>query len=245
MSDSDNNANGPEEQVITSKQDVGAMNSVAMVLPVNAKPMELIDALLKSHQSLYQHIQEDPLLANVVKLVLISACCLLIYGVIMGAFSGELQWFVAPTKVLFGTFLSALLCFPSLYVLSALGGADLDPMQAAAFLVSSVALTGLLLVGFAPVAFVFTFSIEALPFMGIVHLLIWGISLYFGMRYAIRGLAAFGGKDAMIMKIWVFIFVLTLLQMSTTLRPILGSADYMFTTEKQFFLAHWFEALGN
>jgi multisubunit Na+/H+ antiporter MnhE subunit len=35
--------------------------------------------------------------------------------------------------------------------------------------------------------------------------------------------------------------VLTLLQMSTTLRPILGEASQPITSEKKFFLVHWAE----
>ncbi|SEH09022.1 hypothetical protein [Candidatus Venteria ishoeyi] len=210
-------------------------------LPTQARFMQLIDALLKSHRSLYRHIYGDSLRSNAFKLLLLALFSLLVYGLIMGAFSGGIQWFAAPLKVALGTTLAALLCYPSLYILVALSGADLRPGQAAALLISSLALMTILLVGFAPVAFVFTFSIQALPFMGMVHLLIWLVSLYFGLRYFIQGVITLGGKDLMMLKVWVFIFLLTLMQMSTTLRPILGTGERWFTPEKQFFILHWLQ----
>jgi len=228
----------------TDRPEIGSSHIHIIPLPPQAQSIQLVDALLKSHQSVYQHIRTDALRDNALKLSLIAVACLFVYGVIIGAFSGEIQWLAAPIKVVLGTALTALLCYPSLYILSALSGTDLRPAQIAMLLISSLALTGLLLVGFAPVAFVFTFSIQALPFMGFIHLLVGLTSLYFGMRYMAHGVVSLGAKDTTMIKVWAAIFLLTLLQMSTTLRPILGSADYLFTTEKQFFLLHWFNAVN-
>ncbi len=209
-------------------------------LSTQAPLLQLVDVLLKAHHSLYQYIRlGQNLTTNTRTMALLALLCLLVYGVIMGAFSGGIQWWVAPLKLALGTALAALLCYPSLYILAALSGADLRPSQAAMLLVSSLALTALLLIGFAPVAFVFTFSIQALSFMGLVHLLVWFTSLYFGLRFAARGVAELGGKDPTLLKVWALIFLLTLMQMSTTLRPVLGAGERLFTPEKQFFLEHW------
>ncbi len=213
-------------------------------LPEHAGFMQLVDALLKSHESVFLHIKTDALARNALQLVALAGACLFVYGLIMGAFSGGDQWLAAPIKVMLGTALATLLCYPSLYILAALGGADLSPGQAAALLISTVALSTILLIGFAPVAFVFTFSIQALPFMGLIHLLIWIVSLHFGLRYFKQGLMALGGKDPTTIKVWILIFLLTLMQMSTTLRPILGSSEQWLVPEKQFFITHWLEALS-
>lgn len=39
--------------------------------------------------------------------------------------------------------------------------------------------------------------------------------------------------------VWATIFLLVGLQLTTTLRPILGRSDRLFTPEKRFFLEHW------
>jgi hypothetical protein len=44
--------------------------------------------------------------------------------------------------------------------------------------------------------------------------------------------------------IWISIFLLVTLQLSTSLRPILGRSDKLLTTEKKFFLQHWGDMMG-
>ena len=46
--------------------------------------------------------------------------CHLIYGVILGLFSGDAQLYLVPVKFLGGTILGALICYPSLLFLHAL-----------------------------------------------------------------------------------------------------------------------------
>jgi len=210
----------------------------------SASVMQLVDALLKRPRSFFLYIQSDEFsLNNSLKLTLIALIGLLIYGFIMGSFTGNIQWVASPIKIIMGTTLTALLCYPSLYILVALSGADLRPSQIGILLISSIALTAILLLGFAPVAFIFTFSIQTLPFMGVIHLILWLGSLYFSLDYLSKGLVQMGSKDVSLVKFWLVIFMVTLLQMSTTLRPILGQEDYLLTTEKKFFLQHWFESL--
>jgi hypothetical protein len=45
------------------------------------------------------------------------------------------------------------------------------------------------------------------------------------------------------LKIWMLIFTLVVIQMTTALRPIIGTADTFLPQEKKFFLAHWFEQM--
>jgi hypothetical protein len=44
------------------------------------------------------------------------------------------------------------------------------------------------------------------------------------------------------LRLWGFIFVLVVLQMSTTLRPLLGIYEPLRANEKKFFVTHWFDA---
>ena len=71
--------------------------------------------------------------------------------------------------------------------------------------------------------------------MGTLHLFFWLVGLGFGLRF----LAA-GSRH---LKTWTVIFVVVCLQMTTTLRPIVGHAERFLPTEKKFFIAHWWESL--
>ena len=212
-------------------------------LPEKTQLMHLVDALLKNPDTIYQQIEHNDFDRHLAKLLLIFTVCIVFYGSIVGSFSGHIQWFAAPLKIFFGTCLTGILCFPSLYILSCISGVDLRPVQLTGLLISSLALTSILLLGFAPIAFIFTFSIKTLPFMGMIHLAIWCISLYFGLRFLNNGLTKMGSSNDVMIKAWATILLVTLLQMSTSLRPILGESDSLLTAEKMFFLEHWTESL--
>ena len=213
-------------------------------LPESASTMQVVDALLKTPESVVNQLKTGQFKKTLFILLGIFILCHAIYGLIVGSFSGNEQWFAAPIKIVGGAIFSALLCYPSLYIFACLSGTNITPSQILALLTGGLTLTSILLLGFAPVAFIFTFSIQTVAFMGFVHLLIWAISLYFGLLYIIAGLVRLGSRqNSSFLKIWCAILILTLLQMTTTLRPIIGESDSFLTHEKRFFIVHWLDTL--
>lgn len=104
-------------------------------------------------------------------------------------------------------------------------------------LLAAVSLTALLLIGFAPVAWVFSQSTDSVALMAVLHLVFWAISLGFGLRLIGR---SSGSRTT---RVWIAIYVVVCLQMITALRPIVGFAPTFLPTEKKFFLAHMVETL--
>ena len=43
--------------------------------------------------------------------------------------------------------------------------------------------------------------------------------------------------------LWCLMFVLVCVQMTTTLRPLLGTSDRLLTYEKKFFVEHWWDCI--
>ncbi|NOQ36872.1 MAG: hypothetical protein GQ569_13420 [Methylococcaceae bacterium] len=213
-------------------------------LPEHATVMQLVDALLKAPEALTKQLRASEFKHNIPPFLLIIGICYLIYGIIVGSFSGDIQWVAAPLKMLFGISLSALLCYPSLYIFACLSGATITPQQTAFILSSMLALSAILLIGFAPVAFIFSFSIKSLTFMGALHLAMWAISMNFSLRFIKRILQELGAKEGGLMTVWSVILIITILQMTTILRPILGKSDVPLSTEKLFFIEHWGKTLG-
>lgn len=136
-----------------------------------------------------------------------------------------------------------LICLPSLYIFSALGGMEARLAQVAGLLTTMVALTALLLLGFAPVVWVFSQSTESVVFMGFLTLVFWMISLVFGVRLLISAAARFGVTTANYVVVWVVIFFVVSLQMSTSLRPIVGTAETFLPAKKKFFMQHWLDEM--
>lgn len=176
-------------------------------------------------------------------LLALAAACFAAYGLTIGVFSGGGQLWQAPLKILVGISLCALICYPSLVVFALLSGSDTSLGEIGVLLAGTVALAGLLLLGLGPVSWVFSQSTESVAFMGALHLLFWAIALQCGLRF-LAGAAGFlhGGRGRHLL-VWSVVFTLVSLQMTTTLRPIVGTADRFFAAEKKFFLAHWAETI--
>ena len=101
----------------------------------------------------------------------------------------------------------------------------------------------ILLIGFAPVAWLFSQSTKEIAWMGALHLIFWSIATFFGLRFLENGFSHSKARSNAGLNTWTVIFILVALQMTTALRPIVGTADTFMPTEKKFFLSHWGECL--
>jgi len=177
-------------------------------------------------------------------LILITLVSLGIYGTVVGSLTGGGQLLIAPAKIVLGTFLSLLICLPSLYIFLCLSGTDVHLRQVAGMLVASACLSALLLISFAPVAWVFSQSTDSIGFMGFLHLLFWMVALTFGLGLLSKGTALVNPSQKGNLTVWMVIYVVVSLQMMTSLRPIIGHSGTFLPVQKQFFLGHWADVLS-
>ncbi len=177
-------------------------------------------------------------------LLIIMLVCLGIFGLVLGMFSAGTQLWAAPVKVIGGVLFSGLICLPSLYIFGALGGMNARVQDIAGLMLTFLSVTALLLVGFAPVVWLFSTSSNSIVFFGFLSLGIWIICLIFGLRVIARASRSMGGRHGIHLKVWATIFMLVTLQMTTTLRPIIGKSDkFLNLEEKRFFILHWYEVM--
>ncbi len=219
--------------------------SVAAPTVMKIEPMQapvsfpnVIEALLK-HPGQLIHSSQQSGSGVPARLALGSLLCLTIFGLLLGTFSGGNQLWAAPLKITVGMIVAVIICFPSLYIFSALDGLNARVHQIASIVLGMVALTSLLLLGFAPVIWVFSSSTDFLGFMGFLVLGFWIIGLFFGTRLLTSAVQALGSETSGYLKIWVAIFTIVTLQMSTSLRPLIGTSDTFFPEKKKFFVQHW------
>jgi hypothetical protein len=69
------------------------------------------------------------------------------------------------------------------------------------------------------------------------------VATFFGWRFLRNGFTHLSAKSGGALVVWMIIFVIVSLQMTTALRPILGTSETFLPTEKRFFLAHWFDTM--
>ena len=203
----------------------------------------VIEALLKQPGRILHECKQGG--GKVPLILLIGAVLgLAVFGLLLGSFSGGIQYWAAPVKIVGGVLAALIICLPSLYIVSALGGMEARLPQIVGLLLAMIALTALLLLGFAPVVWIFSQSTESVGFMGFLMLAFWIIALFFGFRLLLAAASTFGMTLGHYLLVWMGIFLLVTLQMSTTLRPLIGTAETFLPTQKKFFLEHWFDELG-
>ncbi len=161
------------------------------------------------------------------------------YGLIVGSFSGGAQWWAAPLKIVVGYFLSAAMCFPSFYIFACMSGVRGGTQEILRVLLISLALAGIVMTAVLPVSWVFTQASESVSFMGMLHIGVWWVAILVVVTSLANGMRALEASSLRLMRVWIIIFTLVTLQMMTTLRPIVGTADSFLPQTKKFFLIHW------
>jgi hypothetical protein len=202
-----------------------------------------VDALLKRPARLAYELSRGRRTAVCLFLLLITLACSATYGFIVGTFSGGHQLWAVPLKTVVGLLLSAMICFPSLYILACLGGSRLSVQEVWGMLLLALALSSLLLVGFAPVAWVFSESTSTTSFMGGLHMAFWIVAIGFGVSLLIRASSFLNNGAQTNMRLWSAVFIVVILQMTTTLRPLVGPYQGLGLQGRKPFLSHWGDCL--
>ena len=203
----------------------------------------LLSKLLRKPLSIFHELETKEVLWKIpITLILISVVSLTVFGLVVGTFSWGDQIWAAPLKIVSGLMFSALICLPSLYIFTCIGGLDARFSTVIGMLCSIVALSGLLLVGFAPVVWLFSVSSTSVVFIGFLLLTLWMICVGFGFTLVFRAGKAMGMANTGHLMVWCIIFLLVTVQMTTTLRPIVGASETLINfDEKKFFLQYWSE----
>ena len=201
----------------------------------------IVDALLKQPTRLFSEIGRTSPRQLTCSFVCITVLSLALYGLTLGTFAWGNQLWAAPLKVIATGVLGAIVCLPRLYILSALAGYRLSMQQVTGLLTAALALIGVLLTGFAPICIVFSLSTGSIGFMGAVHLAVAAIGLTFGLRFLLAGFAALGSTQFGALSVWCTVFCCVILQIATSLRPLIGPWSGFFTTDKRFFTQHWID----
>lgn len=176
----------------------------------------------------------------IVFLIFIYLLSMTVFGAINGLFSGGFQILYSAVKYPLGLMLSALICFPSLYIFLSLTGIDISIKDIFGIFLMSLTLIAVIFLGFAPVLWIFSQSTNSIFFMGFLNMVFLSIAIFFGFRLQKRSLLFLAQKNNHYLTIWFIIFILVVFQMTATLRPLIGSSDYFLTTDKLFFLEYWF-----
>ena len=203
-----------------------------------ALPNELIATALREPEALSGSIGQQTRL--IIRLAGMLVPALAIVGSMIGLFSGGWQLLAVPIKVVLGTLAAMVICLPSLFVFSNLAGSRIDLRRAVGSMTLSVTVLSFVLLALAPVALVFSLSTDSIPLVGWIHVLFLLVAAWFGGS-ALRRVSGTTSEGTSPAGIWMLLFVVVLLQLSTTLRPLLGDYEPLALSEKKIFVEHWLD----
>lgn len=207
-------------------------------------PLAAVEAILRAPRRVMYQLRQPGSGRLIVAMLVVSILCSLIYGLVVGTFSMGTQLWAAPVKIAGGLLVSALICLPSLYIFTCLSGSEAKLSEIFGLVAGLLTLMTILLIGFAPVAWLFSQSTESLVWMGVLHLIFWFIATMFGLKFLDAGFFHSKTRSSAGLYTWIIIFILVAIQMTTALRPIVGKADTFFPTQKKFFLSHWSDSFN-
>jgi hypothetical protein len=227
------------------------LNSLSLPLGENpeerepiANAMVAIEAILRQPRRTMYQLRQPGSAKLIFSMLFLALVCSVLYGLVMGTFSKGDQLWAVPIKVAVGMLISGLICLPSLYIFTCLSGSRARLSEIFGLLCGLLLLMTLLLVGFAPVAWLFSESTRSVTWMGVLHLIFWFIATCFGLRFLAAGFSHSQARSSAGLYTWVVIFLLVTVQMTTALRPLVGTAKTFLPTEKKFFLTHWGDHLN-
>src|SRR3954463_14803172 len=148
-----------------------------------------VEAILRQPRRVMYQLRQPGAGRLILAMVFVAIVCSLIYGVVVGTFSKGDQLWAAPLKIAAGMLISALICLPSLYMFTCLSGSQARLAEIFGLLCGLLLLMTMLLIGFAPVAWLFSESTNSVIWMGVLHLLFWFIATFFGLRFLENGFA--------------------------------------------------------
>jgi hypothetical protein len=168
-----------------------------------------------------------------------AVLCYVAYAAASGFFQGG--WSVALAVLKMPTIIlgSILLCLPSLYVFTALAGADFTPREFGRIVSAFCAIAGLILVAMVPVAWLFSVSTTSMRFVVWMHVFVWLAAILFARRMLLRTPT----RAHTVVGLWLILLFIVSLQMTTHLRPVLwrDEGEPIFATGKKTFLMHFGE----
>ncbi len=220
-------------------------------VPSQRKELEhdnIVTTLLKAPQQISTEIaQHKTLIRSSLTLLATAIVCHAIFGFAVGLFGGVQVAIMDVVKLPLVALCSLLLCIPSLYVFSCVAGTPLSLSQAVMLGSSCLAMVGLILVGLAPVAWLFAVSTQSSLFVAMLALILLFIAILFAARYVGKLKANPLFQQQAGIRLWFIIITIVALQMATCMRPMIAAPEKgWWTGEKKFFLAHFgslFEAL--
>ncbi len=210
-----------------------------------SKDVALIDTLLRDRSRFFDEVQQSEGLPQKIRAMLIASLgSLALYGALLGSTHSLWQSASAAVKLPLLFLATLLICTPVLYILNILFGANQRLSQSIVLVLSSISLTAILLLSFAPVTLFFILTVpDSYQFFKLINVFFFTISgaigascLYQGLKIVWIGRAESNGStgaSGLMFWLWMMIYGFVGSQVAWTLRPFVGYPGAPFELFRQ------------
>jgi len=178
---------------------------------------------------------DKDMLGRAVNQYLLLNICTFLYGIAMGSYNGFRQAISSGIKVPLLLSLALLICFPAFFIIQYALGSKLRFCQMFMIILSGFVITGLIMLSFAPIVIFFLITGCNYSFLKLLHVAIFGLSGFFGMKtilYALRFSCekknVYPKIGVVVFRFWILILAFVGMQLAWNLRPFIGSRDLPF-----------------
>jgi hypothetical protein len=209
----------------------------------------LVERLLREPDGIWRQITaERELGALNRRLVLATALPLAVQGAVLGASSGVLQALSSAVKLPLLFLLTLAICLPTLYLFNLVFGSRLRVHQTLAVVLSAMATTAVLTLGFTPISVFFLLSARSYAFFKILNVAVLTLTGVVGLRVLVIGMAAVAPRaegagvpsNRRLLHGWLVVYAFVGTQLAWTLRPFFGAPGLPFelfrTLEGNFYV---------
>ncbi len=219
------------------------------------KQLSVIETILRNRYHFFTEIRDNVDLRGKVRALLItSAVFLALYGAVMGSSHSVWQVLSSAVKLPLLFLATLAVCAPTLYFLNVLYGSPQTLTQSITLILTTIAVTAVLLVAFAPIVLFFLLSTAQYQFFKLLNVAVFALSGIVGVSFLSQGMRLLAadahegeGARRRLMRVWILIYAFVGSQMAWTLRPFVGAPTMEFELFRQLggnFYTNIFASLG-
>jgi hypothetical protein len=203
--------------------------------------LTIIETILRDRGRFFQEIREGKGLGEKMRAMLIASVAFFaLYGAVMGSSHSLWQALSSAAKLPL-LFLSTLVvCAPTLYFFNLNFGSNQSLGQNVALMLTTITVTSVLLLSFAPVVTFFLLTTSQYQFFKLLNVGVFTISGVVGVTFLSHGMriVSYGGDEGVrarrtVVWLWIVLYAFVGSQMAWTLRPFVGAPGLPFELFRQ------------
>jgi hypothetical protein len=219
------------------------------------KNLIIIETILRDRRSFFLEIREGKRLGEKMRAMLVSSFVFFaLYGAVMGSSHSLWQALSSAVKLPLLFLTTLIVCAPTLYFFNLNFGSNQSLGQNVALMLTTITVTSVLLLSFAPVVMFFLLTTSQYQFFKLLNVGVFTISGIVGVTFLGQGMrvVSYGGSERAsarrtVVWLWILLYAFVGSQMAWTLRPFVGAPGLPFEPFRQLggnFYANIFASIG-